>query len=247
MHFTVVSNTGSRVRACHGPRTGARVPVDICPLFFKHEHRTNPMCVLLLDQPRVEKLGLFPRSDVKLRGLNRDDNISCLLLRLNELLEVRLSGLDGCNNIFLLVSTFDHVTLDLPCLLDWIGDINVESEVQRLNYVLVKHRVETLDNDDVIRVDHLNRVNRSGVVVVDRLLDCTTLLESLQLVSHQFEVVGLDIQGRNACVFSSGTIKRVEVIKADRGDQVTGWRVFFRRGGAEDSVHATEEGRLSTS
>mmetsp|Transcript_10491 Transcript_10491/g.16589 ORF Transcript_10491/g.16589 Transcript_10491/m.16589 type:complete len:341 (-) Transcript_10491:647-1669(-) len=202
----VVSDAGSGVRAGHGVGAGTRVPVDLGTFFLEQVHGANTVGVLLLDQTGAEELCLLSRSDVELGGLNRNNHISVGLLGSNELVEVRLAGLDGRDDILLLVPTLRHITLNLPSHLDRVRDVDVKGEVKAVDNILIEHRVESLDDDDVVGVDKLHGVNLSGVVVVDGLLDGPTLLESLELVSHQLEVVGLHVKSRNTSVLPSGAV-----------------------------------------
>mmetsp|Transcript_19090 Transcript_19090/g.26708 ORF Transcript_19090/g.26708 Transcript_19090/m.26708 type:complete len:233 (-) Transcript_19090:122-820(-) len=99
----------------------------------------------------------------------------------------------------------------------------------------------------MVRVDGLNRVNSSSVVVVDRLLDSASLLESLKLVSHELEVVSADIKSGDTSILTASTVKGVEVIEADGGDELTGGGVSLGGSSSEDGVYAAKESRLSAS
>mmetsp|Transcript_8833 Transcript_8833/g.12155 ORF Transcript_8833/g.12155 Transcript_8833/m.12155 type:complete len:223 (+) Transcript_8833:419-1087(+) len=217
-HFVVVTNACSRVWASHSTRARTWVPVDSRSLLFEHVDRADTVLIFLLDETSVEVLSFLARCDIKLGRLDGNNDIGVSLLRLNELLKVRLAGFNGSNDVLLLVSALNHITFDLPSLLDRIGDINVEGEVKGFNHILVQHRVETLYNDDVVRVNGFNRVDSSSVMVVDWLLDSTSLLQSLQLVGHKSEVVSANIESGDTSLSPSGTVKSVEVVEADGSD-----------------------------
>ena len=75
-----------------------------------------------------------------------DDHVSILLLGVNIGIKVWLAGLDGLLDGVHGVSTLSHVTLDLPCKLDLVRDIQVNLEVQQLGDLGVVEGVQALNH-----------------------------------------------------------------------------------------------------
>lgn len=78
-----------------------------------------------------------------------DDHVGVLLLWVDVGIEVGLACLDGLLDAVEAVATLSHVTLDLPCELDLVADVQVDLEVNQVTHTLVVEGVETLNHQDL--------------------------------------------------------------------------------------------------
>lgn len=78
-----------------------------------------------------------------------DDHVCVLLLWVDVGIEVGLAGLNGLLDAVQAVATLSHVTLDLPCELDLVRDIQVDLEVNQVAHTLVVEGVQALNHKDL--------------------------------------------------------------------------------------------------
>merc|ERR1719362_2736467 len=91
----------------------------------------------------------------------------------------------------------------------------VDSKVKLRSRLLVVDGMEALENHDFVGLNQLWRVLVAGVMVVDGLVNCLSLLEGLNLGTHQSKVVLPRIQCCQSCGLPTCTVIRVVVIKAN--------------------------------
>jgi hypothetical protein len=72
-----------------------------------------------------------------------------LLLWVDVGIEVGLAGLNGLLDAVQAVATLSHVTLDLPCELDLVRDVQVDLEVNQVAHTLVVEGVQALNHKDL--------------------------------------------------------------------------------------------------
>lgn len=209
----------------------------------------------LLDAVDLQGLLVFR---VEFGGDDLDDHISELLLGVDVGVEIGLASFDGSKDGLQRVTTFFHITLDLPVKLDIRGDIKVKAEVNKVSDTVIVEGVESLENDNGRGFNGLGGVKSSVDVVVDGLGDALSVLEGLDLFVHQVEVVFKGVQGGQAGDLTSVTVVQVVVIKADdRGkvrDQGVGLPSTVTETtsegsddvSSEDAGKTTHECRLST-
>mmetsp|Transcript_39681 Transcript_39681/g.86494 ORF Transcript_39681/g.86494 Transcript_39681/m.86494 type:complete len:209 (-) Transcript_39681:108-734(-) len=104
--------------------------------------------------------------------------------------------------------------------------------------------MQALDHDDLVGLDELRGILEAGVMVVDWLVDGFASLQRRHLRVHQFEVVLLRVQGRQAGGLAPGAVIDVVVVEADHRHHVADCSVAWLHLRAEGTEDATQESGL---
>jgi hypothetical protein len=157
----------------------ARDPAD-GGTFIEQVRRVEEFLAFLLDETNTKNLAFLLIGN-ELRGQHLDDDVSLGLLRVDIGVEVGLTGLDGCLDRIEGVATLCHIALYLPCKLDVIRDIEVDTEVNKFVDAVIVEGVEAFDDEDLWGLDLLRGIQKASHVVVDGLVDGLALLQRLDL------------------------------------------------------------------
>mmetsp|Transcript_7522 Transcript_7522/g.10983 ORF Transcript_7522/g.10983 Transcript_7522/m.10983 type:complete len:406 (-) Transcript_7522:64-1281(-) len=200
---------GGKLLSRRGPLDVGSLIEDVCGVEVRYSY--------LLDVTDLKGLLVLL---VQVGGENLDDEVGMFLLGGDVGIEVGLTGLDGSKDGLKGVSTFLHITLDLPVKLDIVGDIKVKGEVEKVTYTFIVHGVKSLEDDDWGGLNGLGGVEGSVNVIVDGLGDGLSVLQCLDLLEHQVEVVLFSVQGGQSTLLTSITVVAVVIIEADNSGEV---------------------------
>ena len=140
------------------------------------------------------------------------------------------------------MTTFFHITLDLPVQFDIGGDVQVQGEVQQVTQTVVVHGVQTLKDNDRSRFNCFRSVKCTIDVVVDGFFHSLPLLEGLDLFVHEIKVVLKWVQGGETGHLTSITVIKMVIIKTDHGGKVGHRSVGFPpTRGAESTSQGTND------
>mmetsp|Transcript_20869 Transcript_20869/g.30950 ORF Transcript_20869/g.30950 Transcript_20869/m.30950 type:complete len:301 (+) Transcript_20869:62-964(+) len=201
-----------------GQLSPARDPVDGAP-FIEQISRFEVFDIFLLNQPSAENLPLFVFWH-KLRRQNLQDNVSLCSLRGNVSIEIRLPGFNGSLDAFQGVAPLHHVPLDLPSKFDFVGDVQVNGEVQQIPDPFVHEGVQPFDDDDWGGFDFLGGVQCAVHVIVDGLHHALSSLQSRKLLSHQIEFLLVGVQSSASRHLSAVSVVQMIIVQTNDSREV---------------------------
>ncbi len=173
---------------------------------------------LLLNQPHPQDLVLFVGFGQQICGQHFNNDIGIALLHINKRFKVGPAGFNRAQHVFIGMAPLSHIALNFPGDFNFRTDIKVHTKVEEVTHTLVIHRVQPLDDDNVVRLNRFWRVDQARLVVVDRLHDAFARLERLNLLIHEIKVVSAGVEGCDPSLFALVAIQAVIVVETDGRD-----------------------------